>query len=96
MEIAYFKRHQRGSIYHYFKVYGGNGKTKDGYQEVINFLNDIPIISIEHNQPYDPSNPDRPFNLTGTWCNYEVGTPILKEEYDLAFELAVSGQFSIR
>lgn len=44
MEIAFFKIQQRGDIFHYYKVFGGNGKTKDGYQEVINFLNDQPIM----------------------------------------------------
>ncbi|GLU56441.1 hypothetical protein Dfri01_59020 [Dyadobacter frigoris] len=96
MEIAYFKRHQRGDIFHYYKVFGGNGKTKDGYQEVVNFLGDIPMIFIEHNYPYDPSNPDKKFDLTGTWCTYEVGLPISKEEYQEAYDKATSGEFTIR
>lgn len=61
MEIAYFKRRQCDNVFHYYKVYGGSGKTENGYQEVINFLNEIPIITIEHNDLK---------NLTGTWCTY--------------------------
>ena len=86
MEIAYFKRPQRDKIYHYYKVFGGPGKTKEGYQEVINFLNDTPIISIEHNNNKD---------LTGTWCQYEVGEPINKEEYEEAYNLATERTFKI-
>ncbi|TDE09772.1 hypothetical protein [Dyadobacter psychrotolerans] len=88
MEIAYFKRHQTEGIYDYYKVFGGDGQTIDGYQEVINFLNPEPIIYVQHNQPYDPKNPDKKFNLTGTWCTYEVGELISKEEYDEAYKKA--------
>jgi hypothetical protein len=35
MEIAYFKRLQRDKIYHYYKVMGGPGKTKNGYQAAL-------------------------------------------------------------
>jgi len=42
MEVGYFKRQQTGNIFHYYKVFGGTGKTKNGYQEVINFLNEVP------------------------------------------------------
>jgi hypothetical protein len=90
MEIAYFKRHQRDNIYHYYKVFGGPGKTRDGYQEVLNFLNPEPIIAMEHNYVSDPSG------LTGTWCQYEVGLRISKQEYDAAYQLATEGEFSIR
>ena len=86
MQIAYFKRHQENNIYHYFKVVGGPGKTKNGYQEVLNFLNDTPLISIEYN---DLSQ------LTVTWCQYEVGLPISREEYEAAFQLATKGNFEI-
>lgn len=90
MEITYFKRLQRDNIYHYFKVFGGPGKTRAGYQEVLNFLNPEPIISVECNYVTDPSG------LTGTWCQYEVGEPISKQEYDAAYKLATEGEFSIR
>jgi len=89
MEIAYFKRPQRPNIYHYFKVYGGPGKTKNGYQEVLNFLNQIPIISVEKNYVNDTSG------LTGTWCTYEVGITITNEEYNQAFKNATANQFKI-
>ena len=95
MEIAYFKRHQEDGIYNFYKVFGGNGQTKNGYQEVISFLNPAPIIYVEHNQPYDPSNPDKPFDLTGTWCTYEVGIPITRQEYEEAYGRATADQFSI-
>ena len=85
MEIAYFKRPQNED-FHYFKVFGGNGKTKNGYQEVINFLNEKPIISIEHNNTSE---------LTGTWCTYEVGIPISKAEYESAFKRATENTFTI-
>lgn len=94
-EIAFFKRHQEGEVFHYYKVFGGDGKTRDGYQEVINFLNDQPIISIEHNHPFDPSDPERKFNLTGTWCTYEVGISISEQEYQQAYQKAVANKFVI-
>lgn len=72
------------------------GKTKEGYQEVINFLNEKPIVSIEHNLPYDPSMPDKSFELTGTWCTYEVGIPITEEEYVKAYKKATNDEFSIK
>jgi hypothetical protein len=97
MEIAFFKLHQHDNIFHYYKVFGGSGKTTNGYQEVINFLNEIPIISIEHNLPYNRNNPDQPFELTGTWCTYEVGIPITEQEYSEAFEKATANlNFSVR
>ena len=93
MKIAYFKREQTEGIFHYYKVYGGPGKTKNGYQEVINFLNDIPLIYIEHNSLFDPQKPDAPFDLTGTWDTYEVGIPISKDEYEIAFKKAIDQDF---
>ena len=87
--VDYFKRFQGDGIYHYFKVYGGPGKTRDGYQEVLNFLNDVPIISVERNYVTDP------YGLTGTWCNFEVGEPITSEEYAQAYARATAGKFNI-
>lgn len=95
MEIAYFKREQRKGIFNYYKVFGGAGKTKNGYQEVVNFLNDKPIISVEHNLPYDPAHPDKPFELIGTWDTYEVGMPILEDEYNMAYKKATSQDFKV-
>jgi len=95
MEIAYFKRHQGQGIYNYYKVYGGKGKTQNGYQEIINFLNEKPLIVIEHNFPYDPENPNKPFELTGTWDTYEVGIPISKEEYEQAYKKATESNFDV-
>lgn len=89
MKIDYFKRFQRDGIYHYIKVVGGPGKTIDGYQEVINFLNDTPIIHLQRNYEQDPSG------LTGTWCNYEVGEPITEEEYKEAYQKATQGKFNV-
>lgn len=86
MEVAYFKRHQEDDIYNFYKVVGGPGKTEHGYQEVLNFLNEKPIIIVEHN---DVSK------LTGTWCQYEVGEPISKHEYEDAYKKAVEGEFMI-
>ena len=82
--VHFFKRHQRDGVYHYFEVHGGPGKTKNGYKKVINFLNPYPIIHVEHNYVNDPSG------LTGTWCEFEVGIPISKEEYNKAFEKAIN------
>jgi hypothetical protein len=79
--VHYFKRKQRGKIFHYYEVIGGSGKTKNGYQTVINFLNKFPIISVEHNDIKD---------LTGTWCQFEVGIPITEAEYKEAFEKAIN------
>ncbi|MES2062555.1 MAG: hypothetical protein V4456_11585 [Bacteroidota bacterium] len=96
MEIAYFKREQRPGVFHFYKVYGGPGKTKDGYQEVINFLNEKPIISVEHNLPFDRNKPDEPFELTGTWCQYEVGVPISEAEYLEAYKKATTDDFALK
>lgn len=84
IQKAWFKRHQENGIYHYFEVYDGDGKTRDGYQVVLNFLNDVPIIQVEHNYDIDPSG------LTGTWCTYEVGIPISEDEYQEAYQKAVN------
>uniref|UniRef100_UPI001C628A80 hypothetical protein n=1 Tax=Rufibacter sp. XAAS-G3-1 TaxID=2729134 RepID=UPI001C628A80 len=68
----------------YYEVHGGDGKTKDGYQVVINFLNpEFPIISVEHNYITDTSG------LTGTWCQFEVGEPITESEFKEAYRKAV-------
>ncbi len=89
IRVDYFKRHQRDGIYHYIKVVGGPGKTWDGYQEEINFLNEVPIIQLIQNYVCDPSG------LTGTWCSFEVGEPISKAEYQQAYEMATSGEFAV-
>ena len=86
MEIAYFKRPQVEHTYIYIKVVGGPGKTENGYQEVISFLNEEPIISIEHN---DTSS------LIGTWCTYEVGELITKDEYKEVYKLATEVDFML-
>lgn len=89
METYYFKRPQRDGIYHYYKVHGtGDKKKRNGHQEVINFLNDTPMIFTEHDEA---SN-----GLTGTWCTFEVGEPITKEEYQEAYKRATAGEFDIR
>lgn len=82
MDIAYFKRHQKDKLYNFYEVHGGPGKTKAGYLIGISFLNEAPIIFTEHNYVNDPSG------LTGTWCQYEVGIPISKEEYLQAYNTA--------
>lgn len=86
MQPAYFKKHQRNGIYHYYEVHGGPGKTKDGYQLVVNLLNDSPIISVEHNYEFDRSG------LTGTWCTYEVAIPITREEFMAVYNEALEHQ----
>lgn len=77
-KISWFKRKQ-GNKWHYYEVHGEPGRTATGHQQVINFLNDTPIISIEHNDLK---------NLTGTWDIWETGTPITKEEYQEAWNKA--------
>lgn len=86
MEIAYFERLQEKNTNMYFKVAGGPGRTANGYQEIISFLNEDPIISVEHNNIS---------LLVGTWCTYEVGKPITKEEYEKAYKIATEGEFRI-
>lgn len=34
-------------------------------------------------------------SLTGTWCQYEFGQPISKQEYEEAYKLATEGEFEI-
>ncbi len=82
VRIDYFKQPQRDGIYHYYKVFGGEGKIAEGYQEVINFLNSYPIISIERNFDTDPSG------VSGTWDQHETGIAITKAEYDQAYREA--------
>ena len=81
--IHYFKRLQRDGIYHFYEVHGGPSKTKNGKKIVVNFLNKEPIIAVEHNYVHDTAG------LTGTWCTFEVGIPITKEEYLEAFNKAI-------
>ena len=100
--VAYFKRKQRGNIYHYYQVFGGGKQihfterrrllarlgenwmqqVDCGYQVVVNFLNAFPIIEVQHNYVNDA--------LVGTWCTYEVGEAITEEEYNAAYERAIS------
>ncbi|MEM6737219.1 MAG: hypothetical protein AAF620_14235 [Bacteroidota bacterium] len=87
--VDYFKRFQRDKIYRYMKVFGGPGKTINGYQEVLNFLNDDPIIHIERNYEKDP------YGLTGTWCNWEASEMISEDEYNKAYQRVTSGVFKI-
>jgi hypothetical protein len=84
IERAFFKQYQRNGLYHYIEVVGGEGKTKDGYQIVLNFLNDVPRIETRHNFVHDPSG------LTGTWCRYEVSESITEDEYHEAMQRALS------
>jgi hypothetical protein len=88
--VHYFKKFQRDGIFHYYKVFGGPGKTKDGYQEVINFLNPVPSIYIERNYESDPDG------IAGTWITFEFGIPISREEYQQAFNKATAGEFKIK
>jgi len=80
-EVHFFKRRQKETIYHYYKVIGGPGRTRYGYQIVVNFLNEFPIISVEHNSLKE---------LTGTWCQFEVGEPILESEFEEAYQKAAN------
>jgi hypothetical protein len=82
-KVHYFRRPQR-EVYHYYEVHAEHAGKCEGYQVVINFLNEAPIIHVEHNFITDPSK------LTGTWCTFEVGEPITKEEYAAAYERATS------
>lgn len=84
IERAWFKQYQRDGLYHYIEVVGGPGKTKEGYQIVINFLNDVPWIDTLHNYISDPSG------LTGTWCRYEVSESITEGEFQAAMNRAFS------
>lgn len=88
MEVHYFKRPQHYGLFNYYRVVGGPGKNKQGYQEMISFLADTPLIVVERNED---SN-----GLTGTWCTHEVGIPITKEEWDEAYKLATEGDFDIK
>jgi|AntRauTorckE5430_2_1112549.scaffolds.fasta_scaffold50144_1 hypothetical protein len=81
---AWFKQHQRKDIYHYIEVVGGEGKTKDDYQVVINFLNSVPRIDTWYNFVHDASG------LTGTWCRYEVSEPVTEAEFQSAMNRALS------
>ena len=84
MEKTWFKKHQRAGIFHYYEVYGGAGRTENGYQVVVNFLNDFPIICTEHNYQSDP------YGISGTWLTYAEGIPIAEEEYKQAYQQAIA------
>lgn len=81
---AWFKVYQRDDIYHYVEVVGGPGKTPDGYQTTINFLNPAPIIEVSHNDLDDPNMP------IGTWDRYVAGEVISEDEYTQALNTALS------
>ena len=77
MQVHYFKILQKYGIYHYFKVHGtGDQIKRNGYQEVINFLNPDPIIRTEQVSENNV--------LTGTWCTFKVGILISKQDWDEA------------
>jgi hypothetical protein len=88
MPVAYFKRLQGDNIYNYYKVYGGPGKTRDGYQEVISFLDPKPTIYIDHNYTANDG-------LSSTWQTFEAGEPINQNEYEEAYARATEGDFTI-
>ena len=54
---------------------------------MISFMGDIPHIIVERNADGN--------GLTGTWCTYEVGTPITKEEWVEVYKLATDSNFRI-
>ena len=84
LQRAWFKVFQRDDIYHYVEVVGGPGKTSDGYQTIVNFLNPHPIIEVCHN---DLNSQYMPIS---TWDRYEAGEPITEEEYTIAMNKALS------
>lgn len=84
VQPQYFKRHQRYGTYNYYEVHCNETKRcNTGYQIVVCFLNDYPMISVEHNSKE---------NGTGTWDTLEVGEPILAEEFKAVYDIALENK----
>ena len=82
----YFKRHQTGQIWHYYKVMT---QRQPPARELLNFLNQTPMIDFAE---YDLSRPASRIEFEAFW---EVGVPIDAEEYALAYQRATSGTFDL-
>ena len=81
----WFKQHQRDGIYNYYEVFGGPRKARNGYEIVVDFLNDEPRIDVNYNYERDPCG------IEGTWNRFTYATPITQEEYDVAYQRALAG-----
>lgn len=85
-QTYYFKRHQEGDAWHYYKLM--DDRVPIAY-EMINFLNEAPIIeTIELD--LDSLNCKTQYNAL-----WEVGTQITAEEYRQAWKRATQGYFEV-
>lgn len=85
-QIYYFKRHQEGDAWHYYKLM--DNRMPIAY-EMLNFLNEIPIIeTIE----LDLDLLDCKTQYDALW---EVGTQITAEEYQQAWQRATRNHFEV-
>lgn len=82
----YFKKHQRNGIYHFAKRMN---YLDPPASEVINFLNDIPILQ---HQEYDLSSPGDQIDFDAFLEDWEE---ILPQEYKHAFAKATAGDFKV-
>jgi hypothetical protein len=84
--VHYFKRHQAGQDWHYYKLLSQRDPPA---RELINFLNPTPIIEF---MEYDLSLPAHQIQYEAFW---EVGIVISASEYEAAYKRATSGNFDL-
>lgn len=86
MKTHYFKRHQRGELWHYYKLLPERDPPA---REVLNFLNPDPIIDFAD---YDLLSPVGRIEYEALW---EVGERIDAAEYQAAYRRATAGAFDL-
>lgn len=84
--IYYFKCYQRADIWNFYKLLS---EREPPGCEVVNFLNEQPIIEFRE---YDLADPGSKIDYDAFW---EVGIRIPASEYDSAYQQATAGQFNI-
>lgn len=89
-QVKYFRKEPKPGKYIYYEVHGDAEYKRSGWQQCINWLNDRPIIYVEHNYEADPSG------VTGTWTTYQEAEEITKDEYTTNYKEAIASDFITR
>lgn len=84
MKTSYFKRHQTADTWHYIKLLTDRVPPA---REVLNFLNDEPMIDFNE---FDLSIPSHQIEYDAI---LEVGIPITATEYQAAYKQTGNGGF---
>lgn len=86
MQTRFYKRHQTGQIWHYYKVMDSRQPPA---RELLNFLSPTPMVDFAE---YDLSKPSARIEYEAFG---EVGIPITAAEYETAYGQATAGNFDL-